>query len=148
MRISDWSSDVCSSDLGAATRTSGPAASRQGRSRTSALADGLRGAGVALFRPHLDLAEPDGQADQFGQRAGAHLLHDVGPVHLDGALADAEVVGDLLVPPAVDPRLQHLHLAVHQPLVALEDGVMLGLVAPPPPPDTTRPPPHSTTNQA
>src|SRR3546814_11507190 len=80
---------------GAATRTSGPAASRQGRSRTSALADGLRGAGVALFPPHPDLAEPDGQGDQFGQRPGAHPRHALGPVHLAGARANAAVGGDL-----------------------------------------------------
>src|SRR4029077_20218784 len=38
-----------------------------------------------------------GESDELGERAGLHLLHDAGAVHLYGLLADAQLGPDLLV---------------------------------------------------
>ena len=38
-----------------------------------------------------------GETDQVGERAGLHLLHDLGPVGLDGPLARSQLVSHLLI---------------------------------------------------
>ncbi|MPN18910.1 hypothetical protein SDC9_166275 [bioreactor metagenome] len=55
---------------------------------------------------------------QFGQRAEAHLVHHVVPVHLDRAFGNAEFEGDHLVGAALDHLQQHFLLARRQLVVA------------------------------
>src|SRR4029077_1839073 len=62
-----------------------------------------------------------GQPDQLGQRAGPHLRHDPGAVHLDRLLADAEFRPDLLVQPARHDAGEHLDLARRQRRDTLPD---------------------------
>src|SRR3546814_16979587 len=102
MRISDWSSDVCSSDLGASpsatpatrsSRRSSPAAS----GALSGLVDGEPGSGLVVPAPHRTggVAHHEGaRGDVTGDHgAGAHegVLPD-GDAHQHDA-ADAEEIG-------------------------------------------------------
>ena len=53
--------------------------------------------------------------DQVGETAGLHLFPDARPVDLDGALADPELIGDVLVGHAEDEMVEDLLLANGQP---------------------------------
>src|SRR5262245_54247458 len=70
------------------------------------------------------------QPNQVGERSGAHLLHDVRAVHLDGLLGGAELQRDLLVQLAGDHAVEHLALAARQAAQAVvEDQDLVARVA-------------------
>jgi len=66
-----------------------------------------RGGGAAAPGPH-------GELHEIGQTLRVGLGHDEGAVGLDGAVADAEFLGDLLVGQSVDKEHHHLALTVGQ----------------------------------
>ena len=66
-----------------------------------------RGRGSAIG----EVSQPLGQPAELGRRAGAELGHDLRALQLDGALGDAQIVGDLLVEPAGDDAVEDFALA-------------------------------------
>src|SRR3546814_4892642 len=118
MRISDWSSDVCSSDLG-------------GLAADLVLGLGLVREDVALVEPHL-------HADAAGGRTGLpEAVVDVGPQRVQrhptfavplgaGHLGAAEAAG-ALDPDAEGPRLLGaLHRSLHGPAARHEASELVG----------------------
>src|SRR3546814_14545184 len=70
MRISDWSSDVCSSDLGAGSTSSGSCRRRAAcRARTGAGTAAASGCGAAAARSS---ASTDGLPAEFAARPASH----------------------------------------------------------------------------
>ena len=75
-------------------------------------------------------------AHEVGQACSLHLGHQVGPVDLDRARADAEIEGDDLVGVARHQPLQHLALATRQgryplgKLAAFRVAALLDALAP------------------
>ena len=51
---------------------------------------------------------------QLCKRSRAHFRHDASPMHLDGFFSDSQVVGNLLVQPALDNPRKNLALAVRE----------------------------------
>src|SRR5262249_52020137 len=88
------------------TRATSPSRPTRRRSRpqsaTSSNAD------VILLRCCGLDSQPIRHPDQLGHRARAHLLHYLPTVDLDGDLADAELVCDLLVEKPRDDPTHHL----------------------------------------
>src|SRR3546814_4174472 len=121
MRISDWSSDVCSSDLAAATPASeeGPYYTRRSPRRTDLREAGMAGpvlriGGLVLTRgcrpvagALVDLWQADaaGQYDTAGFRLRGHTFSD----------PDGRWQFETVRPGLYPGRTRHLHLKVQMP---------------------------------
>ena len=86
---------------------------------------------VRRHQPHAN-----GVTDQAGQVANVQLLHELGPMCLDGLGTDAHAVGNLASVQALPQQLKHLQLAIGKTLnrrcrvlVGVADGAIQEQVA-------------------
>jgi hypothetical protein len=77
-----------------------------------------------LIRARSVLQEPgdQGHAHEIGKARCLHFGHEIGPVDFNGARADAEIEGNLLVGMAGNESLEHVTLAARE---AREPGIDL-----------------------